>query len=31
MSVASGQADTGLGVRSAATALGLRFVPPGMM
>jgi molybdate-binding protein len=27
MSVASGQADTGLGVRAAATALGLGFVP----
>ena len=27
MSVASGQADTGLGVRSAATALGLGFTP----
>jgi molybdate-binding protein len=27
MSVASGQADTGLAVRAAATALGLSFVP----
>ena len=27
MSVASGQADTGLGVRAAATALDLGFVP----
>ena len=27
MSVACGQADTGLGVRAAATALGLGFVP----
>ena len=27
MSVASGQADAGLGVRAAATALGLGFVP----
>jgi molybdate-binding protein len=27
MSVASGQADTGLGVRAAATALGLGFIP----
>jgi molybdate-binding protein len=27
MSVASGQADTGLGVRAAATALDLGFIP----
>jgi putative molybdopterin biosynthesis protein len=27
MSVASGQADTGLGVRAAATALDLSFIP----